>query len=346
MWRLSGLSMRARNKRRPLVATRYPISDVFLPFCTLLEIEPDRVLRRAGLPVDFMDQSAGPVSADVFLAVWRAARQEFRGDDFELRMISVIASGQFSAPIYAFSCAQTVALGLERLAVFKPLIGPIRLWITRDPAALSIKLGFVAPPEDVPPEFELCELMYKLECIRVFSGHHVVPLGVEVSSPVEVMPKIGAYLGQEVQVTGRTALTLSLEDADRPLVSRSPMLWDSLEPVLTEQLRAQAGPASVVTRVKTCLEESLAAGVTNSDQVARRLNMSKRSLQRRLAEEGTSFQLLLNETRSQLSQRYLADSALTVPEISHLLGFSDTSSFFRAFQGWTGKTPGAYRDEV
>ena len=103
------------------------------------------------------------------------------------------------------------------------------------------------------------------------------------------------------------------------------------------------GTATMSGQIKRALVEVLPGGSTSVEDMARRLHVSKRSLQRRLSEEGTNFQELLNETRCEMSEHYLRDSKLSIPEISYLLGFRDTSSFFRAFHSWTGSTPGDFR---
>ena len=73
--------------------------------------------------------------------------------------------------------------------------------------------------------------------------------------------------------------------------------------------------------------------------------MSERTLQRRLAEEGSSYQQLLTDTRRQLAERHLAEGRLPATEIAILLGYSEPSVFFRAFRQWTGLTPGEYRSQ-
>jgi AraC-like DNA-binding protein len=71
--------------------------------------------------------------------------------------------------------------------------------------------------------------------------------------------------------------------------------------------------------------------------------MSPRSLQRRLHEQGRSLQSLLGELRVELARRYLAEPGESVSEVAFLLGFSEVSTFHRAFRRWTGQTPGEYR---
>jgi len=73
------------------------------------------------------------------------------------------------------------------------------------------------------------------------------------------------------------------------------------------------------------------------------MGMSERTLQRRLASEGSTFNGLLEEARRTIAISYLADRKLAAYEVSFLLGYAEPSTFFRAFKRWTGKTPQEYR---
>lgn len=77
--------------------------------------------------------------------------------------------------------------------------------------------------------------------------------------------------------------------------------------------------------------------------VCAKLGVSSRPLQRRLQDEGSSFQQTLDALRNSLAHHYLQNSSMSGAEISFLLGFEDPNSFIRAFQGWTGTTPQAVR---
>lgn len=77
--------------------------------------------------------------------------------------------------------------------------------------------------------------------------------------------------------------------------------------------------------------------------MAARLKMSERSLQRRLADEGVTFDALLDEVRRVLSLRYLADPSIAIAEVAYLLGYSEPSPFYRAFRRWTGTSPSEMR---
>jgi AraC-like DNA-binding protein len=104
------------------------------------------------------------------------------------------------------------------------------------------------------------------------------------------------------------------------------------------------------TPLKVQVENSIAAllphGQARHDHVAAELGMSPRTLARRLAAEDSSFAKILEEVRSALAERYLADRTLPISQIAWLLGYAEISGFTRAFQRWTGLVPSAARAQL
>jgi AraC-like DNA-binding protein len=80
-------------------------------------------------------------------------------------------------------------------------------------------------------------------------------------------------------------------------------------------------------------------GETAMEATAKDLGMSTRSLQRRLADEGTCYNDVLSEIRAEFAKRYLARGTLSASEVAYLLGFTEPPAFFKAFKRWTGMTP-------
>jgi AraC-like DNA-binding protein len=95
--------------------------------------------------------------------------------------------------------------------------------------------------------------------------------------------------------------------------------------------------------VRRALVSRVAGGDTRITAVARALARSARSLQRQLAAEGVSYQQLVDLTRKDAAERYLADSSLPIGEVAYLLGYSEAAAFHRAFKRWNGVTPAAFR---
>lgn len=128
----------------------------------------------------------------------------------------------------------------------------------------------------------------------------------------------------------------------RPLMQANPPLQQLLRQH-AEALLARLPSASLSAQVIGLLGEQLAHGEPDRGDLARKLNLSERTLQRRLAEEGYSYQQLLSDTRRQLAEQHLREGRLPAAEIALLLGYSEPSVFFRAFRQWSGLTPGEYR---
>ncbi len=109
---------------------------------------------------------------------------------------------------------------------------------------------------------------------------------------------------------------------------------------------ARMDQADIVTRVKVAITEELPSGRISEERIAEHLNMSQRSLQRKLQERHTSYRALLEETRRDLANRYMEDTRYRISEITYLLGFSDPSNFTRAFRRWKGVSPTVYRNAI
>ena len=101
---------------------------------------------------------------------------------------------------------------------------------------------------------------------------------------------------------------------------------------------------TIPDQVKQTLKPLLAGQRPTIQEVARGLNLSARTLQRRLAEAGVTFQLVLKEARRELARHYLLQSSLELNETAYLLGYENANSFFRAFHHWEGTSPGQWRD--
>jgi AraC-like DNA-binding protein len=140
----------------------------------------------------------------------------------------------------------------------------------------------------------------------------------------------------------RNTLHIQSRHADERLTGSNKQLAQINDHIVVKYLAALAHD-DIVNRVKSTILESLGeSGVTESS-VANALHMSARSLHRRLTLEDTSFKKLLLEIRTELASQYINDATLSLTEISYMLGFSEVSSFSRAYRRWTGWSPSAAR---
>ena len=115
---------------------------------------------------------------------------------------------------------------------------------------------------------------------------------------------------------------------------------------LCEQLLATAEQPSGLARRVYQLLAGRPGYMPTMEEVAQALHTTSRTLRRRLEDEGTSFQGVLNTVRSDLAKQYLAATRLSSEEIAAALGFSDAANFRSAFRKWTGRSPSAWRREL
>ena len=118
---------------------------------------------------------------------------------------------------------------------------------------------------------------------------------------------------------------------------------------LTDQaeryLRALYNQDDIAAELKRKLADLMARGEANADAACRALKLSRRTLQRRLQAEKTSFQKVLQEVRAVLAVNYLSDARLKSLEIAMLLGYSNISTFTTAFKSWYDLPPAEYRQK-
>lgn len=119
---------------------------------------------------------------------------------------------------------------------------------------------------------------------------------------------------------------------------------------LTDQaekyLRSLYKQDDIAGELKRKLADLMASGEANADAACRALKLSRRTLQRRLKAEKTSFQKILREVRAVLAVNYLSDERLKSLEIAMLLGYSNISTFTTAFKSWYDIPPAEYRQKI
>ena len=180
------------------------------------------------------------------------------------------------------------------------------------------------------------------------TGRRLEPL--EVMCPYPPPEDRGPYtrfLGRNLAFgTPRAGLRVAAHALDLPIVGSDPTLGRYLEDHAKEVLQANRPGGEVSDRVRVELWRQLAEGNATLETVAPELGMSTRTLQRRLDEEGTSFGDILDALRHGLASVMLREQAVSIHELTYLLGYSEPSAFYRAFRRWEKTSPVQFREAV
>jgi AraC-like DNA-binding protein len=201
--------------------------------------------------------------------------------------------------------------------------------------------------EDLPSQRQIVELAIGvgMQLMRTLLGSRWQPQAVLMQHTPACEPNAyRRYLGLVPQFNSH--LNAQIFDAqllETPLGSADEGLHKLLQQHLDtlEQLSIQELPAYV----QQSLRNFLPNGRVTIGLIADYMALSTRTLQRYLAEDGTSFQVLLDQTRQSMANRYLCDSSISLTQLAGMLGYSDLSAFSRAFQRWFGMSPRAWQKQ-
>ena len=309
-------------------------------------LEPTLLLRAAGLPEDLFEQDEVRLSPRDYVRFWNALAHLDPDPALPVRVIENVSAEAFESSMFAAMASPDFETAMRRLAQFKPLFGPVRLDVGARSGGFAVALEFVDASFEPPPALALAELAIWLQLARMGTRHPIEAVRARSPVPLTDAETVTDFFGVAIEAGPRIELVMSLKDARRPYLTRNEALWAFFEPELRRRLRDLTREDGVRERLRAVLVEMLPGGETSIDAAARRLATSKRTLQRRLTAEATSYQEVLAEVREQLARHYLTHSRISNTEIALLLGFSDPNSFFRAFHDWTGRTPDTVRGEA
>lgn len=177
---------------------------------------------------------------------------------------------------------------------------------------------------------------------RWVSGGAFIPLGMSFQHrPAASVSTYEALLQCPVRFeAGENAIHFMASQASLPLIQSNPVVTRHLR-VLADEMLAHIDTHTLSSQIQALLQTSPSA---SKDDIAERLNMSGRHLNRLLADEGTSFKLVQDTTRRQLAEKALRHPDSRMADIAEQLGFSDESAFAKAFRRWTGQSPSQFRE--
>ena len=310
------------------------------------------VLRRAQLPGDLFARQNVRLDPDSFFKLWNAIDAEAASLDADLpaplRIAKVMSSDWFDPELFAALCSANLSDALERIAKYVRLIAPMSIKVERGPVQTTVGIAFLGDGQPPPAVFLAFKMVFFLQLGRLATRSAIQPLRVgwpAAPGPGPEASTYAAFFGVPVTAAPSAFMVLATADAERPFLTENHKMWQFFEPSLRQRLSDLDRTAGMAERVRGTLLETLPAGEASMQAVCRRLGVGTRTLQRRLQDEGTTFQQTLDTLRDSLAHHYLRNTALSGAEISFLLGFEDANSFARAFHVWTGKTPQAVRRE-
>jgi AraC-like DNA-binding protein len=300
----------------------------------------DALLAKGGLRREDVENPDAVIAPSACAAVFSAAHKERRVPNLPLQLAIHTPVGATPLLDYLVLSADSVGAGLHRLARYLGLVNrgiglavresstPVRVVVERARGTFETELTVA---------FSL--LRFKKE-----TDGRLRPQYASFTHEPDDVVEYAAVLGCPIRVRASwNGWALSKADMSLALKRRDPALSRWLERQASEILARLPADGDVRDEVRSVLSTQLTSGDMRIDAVARRLATTPRTLQRRLARAGTSFDALCDDARKQAARTYLADTTLTIAEVTYLLGYSEPTAFHRAFRRWHGTTPQAFR---
>jgi AraC-like DNA-binding protein len=237
------------------------------------------------------------------------------------------------------------ALGIfgTYMAAYSPVIA-IRVARLADPERSFLTLEFLL--DSPPPHAQTTELALgvSLRVFRLLMGADYSPLSVHLPhDPLTPKADYVRYFGCTPEFASRTAgFTVRTADLGRPL-HRDDVAHRAVVDYLNGITPRDAG---TVESVRTIVRQLLPTGAATLDLVAGQFSLHPKTLQRRLAEEHTTFAALVDQVRKDAADRYLRNTGISLTHLARELGYAEQSVLTRSCKRWFGMGPAAYRNQT
>lgn len=306
--------------------------------------DPAPLFAEAGFPIERTQESGARVSQRAARRLWELSVVATGDPACGLHVGRRIRPEGLHALGYAWMSSRNLVDALNRFCRYAEVLItlPVNLALTGGPEGYRFTATFPDPAHQPHEAGVDATLLALVSLASQAVGKPVRPLAVWLqrdacrADRARYTAAFGAPVTFGAPVNG---LLIDTATAEALLPTDNPAIAAAVDQV-AERYVASLQAQPVAANVRDMLVELLPTGAAGQETVARRLNRSLSTLQRQLQAEGLSYRTVVDTTRRNLAEAYLGDKRFSQAEIAYLLGFSDQSSFSRAYRRWTGKSPG------
>ena len=307
-------------------------------------IDPAPLFRKHGIDSSIVFDPGSRISYLKLDRVMAEAVEQSGDPFFSLKEAKYLLPSHLGPLGFAWLASTSLRSGFQRVQRYiKVLHENLQVTLNDNEEALVVTFNLDAPSANLYQR-DIGYLAFITRMCRFTNGDQWNPLRVTVAHP---QPPDQSYFYTMFRCpvdfeAEENSLHIDLKQADKQLTGSNKQLAQLNDHIVVRYL-AHLSRKDIVNRVKAAILDGLGEGAATESSIADAMNTSIRNLNRKLSNEGTSFKTLLMEIRRELAGQYISDSTLTLTEISFLLGFSEVSSFSRAYRRWEGQSPSEAR---
>jgi AraC-like DNA-binding protein len=321
---------------------KFRLPEGFLAKLRSVRIDPAFLLHKSGLPPTLCSCGDGMITQEQFCRLWHTLGEVSYDPAIGLRMATLNPPRHPST--IAAQHARTFGDALPHLARSTARYFSEHMRIVKTKNECRIEFTGVLLNEGAPAVFVDTAFALVLETGRRGTQLPLHPQRLELTRKGSHQEIYEAHYGCSVRLKARrNSIVFRTDDLQLPFATYNAELLATLDPQLEHEIASRKTQQTTSFRAKRVLKRLLGGQHTDIDEVAKELGMSSRTLQRRIAEEGSSFRQLLSDARRELARLYLQHPSLGLSQAASLLGYEDSNSFLRAFRVWEGVTPTEWR---
>jgi AraC-like DNA-binding protein len=313
------------------------------------DIDPAPLLERLDLSEPAVNTDQIRVSAAAQAKFLESAAEALHDPALGLHLAMEVNPREVGLLFYVASAAKDLGEAIALFARYCRIVNEaIRVELTRRDTDLIVDVHLIGVTRfraTQNAEFGIAALVKSL---REITGRKIHPTSITLLHMRNSNgPEFERFCGCPVEFGGSSdRLVFSHQSLATPLITEDMHLLDTLRPICDEAAKQrETAPGSLRALVENEAQKLLPHGKAQRHNVAKRLAMSPRTLARRLAGEGTSFEEVIDELRRSLALQYIKTPSISLSQIAWLLGYEGGTSFNHAFRRWTGRPPSAARVE-
>lgn len=307
-------------------------------------LDPEPFFRKARIDPRLMNDPQARFSLSAIDSIYNDLYETIKDPCMGLKLADLWHPSHLSSLGYAWLASSSLHTALNRLSRYVRIINDaISIQLEENEGNMIISIS--SEDREVPAYYHAdASSAIILSMCRVNYGEELNPVSVSFKHSVtECSGEYFRFFRCPVEFDAEeNRIVFTSEVVNKRLISSNPQLAQINDQVMINYL-ARLDKNDIVQQVKVAIIDQLPSGNVTDDSVSEAIYTSKRSLQRKLNEQGTTFKTILTEVRKDLACKYIYDRNLTLTEISFMLGFSEMSSFSRAFKRWTGESPKEFR---
>ncbi|GLB46089.1 AraC family transcriptional regulator [Philodulcilactobacillus myokoensis] len=319
----------------------YILDGQYLKYFQSSSLDIHKVLKQMNLPFDFFNRKYPSINERDYYRFMKLIGNQINNPNLPIKLATDNNVKTFSPSIFASYCSKDGIAFINRIAQYKRLIAPIKYEINQNNYEVNLK---ILPSNNtlIIPKFLLeIEMIFVIHIIRSATNKEIIPQSI--TSNFSFDDKFSEYVKCKIINGAPNQINFNYQDLKKPFISYNQSMLDFFKPVLKKQLNNFNTDNSCAANVQNALVKLLPSGQYLIENVANELNISKRTLQRELKNEKTSFREQLNHTRKLLAENYLRNTDMSTYDVAFLLGYQELNSFLRAFSSWTGNTISDYK---